>query len=66
MEWHQFLREERNRKLQSIEWLETRSNGLSTMIDGYYQDTSEQMIAEHRSHIAEIEEILKAASEPLA
>jgi hypothetical protein len=59
MEWHNFLREERNRKISSIDML---SEGrISISINN--QDVSPQVIADHQKHIAEIESILTAAGE---
>lgn len=64
MEWHQYLREERARKLSAIKDLSSGRITLSVRSDGEVRDTSTDMIAEHEKHIAEIEEILRAADEP--
>lgn len=63
MEWYEFLREERARKLNSIEALSSGSLVISARTDGVVRDVSAEMIADHQQHIAELEEILRAAGE---
>ena len=61
MDWHQYLSEERARKITAIEGLSSRQ----IVIAVNYHEVSEKTIAEHQKHIAEIEAILAAAGAPL-
>jgi hypothetical protein len=57
VQWYQFLKEERARKLAAIDDL--ASGKIAVAVN--YQDVSQQMIADHQEHIAEIEAILAGA-----
>lgn len=61
VDWHRYLKEERARKLASIDALSSGGVVISLRTDGELRDVSERMIAEQQWHIAEIEEILTAA-----
>jgi hypothetical protein len=63
LQWYEFLRAERARKLKAIEQLSTGKVRLSVRTDGELRDVSHEMVADHKRHIAEIEEILSAAGE---
>jgi hypothetical protein len=65
MPWYEFLREERARKLTHINWLELRKLVVSQMVDGQITEANEEMIADYRRHVAEIEQILTDAGESL-
>jgi hypothetical protein len=63
-DWHQFLRDERARKLASIEMLAGGVYHISRTEGGEVRDMSEEIIADYTRHIAEIESILATAGEP--
>lgn len=63
MDWHEFLREERSRKLMANELMASGRIGTSTLQDGVRIDTTEEAIANNKVHIAEIETILAEAGE---
>jgi hypothetical protein len=58
MDWLEFLRSERSRKLESIEMLSSGRIAISRTEGGNRVDLSEEMIADHKRHIQEIEQIL--------
>ncbi len=62
--WHQFLREERARKIASIEQIVSGAYQITWTTNGRTTDLSDQIIADNRKHIAEIEHLLTAAGEP--
>ena len=61
MEWHQFMREERARKLAVIDSLSSGSMTIAVSS----QDVSANIAEEFRHHVAQIETILRAAGQPL-
>jgi len=63
-DWFRYLKEERARKLASIDALASGGVVISLRTDGVLQDVSERMITEQKWHIAEIEEILAATGKP--
>lgn len=65
MEWHQFLREERARKVKSIALLEAGTITFSQNTSGFHVDTSTHLAEELRGHVIEIDAILAAAGQPL-
>ena len=65
MDWHQFLRDERSRKLASVEALLSGGLVISTRGGGEIRDVTAEMVDQHQLHIAEIENILATAGEPL-
>ncbi|MFA6219706.1 MAG: hypothetical protein WC692_07985 [Erythrobacter sp.] len=65
MDWHQFLREERARKLQSIEMLNARAYTISRWQNGESRDLNDEIVADYRRHINEIEQLLTNAGVPL-
>lgn len=65
MNWHQFLREERKRKLTTNDLLSAGCIGTSMMRNGVRIDTNQEAITTNEEHIAEIEAILAEAGEPL-
>lgn len=62
--WHQFLREERARKISNIEQLVAGTYRITWTTNGRTKDLSEEIIADNHKHIAEIEQLLTAAGEP--
>lgn len=63
-DWHQFLREERARKISSIEQLVAGTYRITWTTNGRTTDLSDEIIADNRKHIIEIEQLLTAAGEP--
>jgi hypothetical protein len=63
-DWHQFLREERARKIASIEQIVAGSYRITWTTNGLTTDLSDEIIADNHKHIAEIEQILTVAGEP--
>ena len=63
MTWHDFLREERRRKLTANELMAAGRIGTSTLQNGVRVDTTEEAIATNMEHIAEIETILTESGE---
>jgi hypothetical protein len=66
MEWYDFLREERARKLENIKQLSSGNVRITVRTDGELRDVSDEMVADDKSHVAEIEEILTKADQPLS
>lgn len=64
MSWHQFLRDERARKLESIEMLAARDYTISRTEGGQVRVLNDEIISDYRGHIAEIEQLLTDAGEP--
>ena len=63
MNWHDFLRNERKRKLKATSLMISGHIGTSMLKDGVQIDTTEDSIATNIQHIAEIETILEEAGE---
>jgi hypothetical protein len=64
MDWHKYLREERKRKLTANDLMSSGRLGTREKRDGEFVDTTDEMVAVNKEHIAEIEEILTAANVP--
>ena len=65
MEWHQYLREERARKVQGLMRFLSGDLSIVECRDGERVETTDAAIARLRRNIAEIEQILTAAGVPL-
>ena len=65
MTWHDFLRRERSDKLVEIEMLSSGRVRSFLTTDGVQRETTEQGIEKLKADIAEIEQILTDASEPI-
>lgn len=63
MNWHDFLRKERKRKLKATSLMISGHIGTSMLKDGVHIDTTEDSIATNIQQIAEIETILEGAGE---
>jgi hypothetical protein len=62
MDWHDYLREERKRKLAANDLMSSGRLGTREKRDGEFVDTTAEMITTNNNHIAEIEGILTAAN----
>jgi len=62
--WPQYLRDERARKISSIEQMLSGACKITWTTQGITTDLSDEIIADNRKHIAEIEQLLTAAGEP--
>lgn len=64
MSWHQYLRDDRARKLHSIEMLAARDYTISRTEGGRVHILNDEIISDYKDHIAEIEQLLTEAGEP--
>lgn len=63
--WHDFLRRERQSKINSIEMLSTGRVRLGRTEAGVTRDTTQEALDKDKLDLAEIEELLTSAGEPL-
>lgn len=63
--WHDFLRQERARLIQETEFLESGTISITRTVAGVETDLLPDAIDTNRRNVAEIEELLTNADEPI-
>lgn len=65
MTWHDYLRYERGEKMREIEMLSSGRVRSFITTDGVQRETTQENVEKLKSDIAEIEQILRDAGEPV-